>query len=51
MTKREAMDFNRRMDSLASVGITYDDVYALRRISMTLHAMSRMAEAEIAFHK
>ena len=36
MTRREAIEYNRRMDALAAAGITRGDAESLRRISMTL---------------
>ena len=36
MTRKEAMDYNRRMDALRSAGISRKDAESLRRISMTL---------------
>lgn len=42
MTKREALDHVRMMDTLNRLGISYDDSQALRRISMTLRRWFEM---------
>jgi len=38
MNKREAEQRNYMMDTLASIGFTYDEAEKLRRISMCLHS-------------